>query len=98
MVYSIGDRVRVRTWESMEEQFGLDDDGFIPTGDPDCPVFFSPNMRCLCGRIGAVEDFYTTGGPREGADPTQHMLLCFEEPRPDLSVWLLTQDMVEKVP
>ena len=40
-----GDRLRIRLWEDMEAEFGLDDDGYIP-----CELFFAPEMKCLCGR------------------------------------------------
>lgn len=64
--FKVGDRVRFRTWDDMEKEFGLDDDGDIK-----CRCCFSNNMRYLCGteaRIKkldgkdvALEDFTSTG-------------------------------------
>ncbi len=47
MKYKVGDKVRVRRWESMEKEFGIDEDGNI---DMNTPVFV-PLMKEYCGRI-----------------------------------------------
>ena len=50
MKYKVGDNVKIRSWESMKEQFGLDRDGDISTNP--C---FSKNMRKYCGKIMTIE-------------------------------------------
>lgn len=47
--FKIGDRVRIRSWESMEKEFGLTGDGSI-----DCRGYFVHSMRHLCGRTATI--------------------------------------------
>lgn len=61
MKYKVGDKVKVREWEDMEKEFGLDRDGDI--GIKPC---FSKNMREYCGRIMTIShanrtDYHTDG-------------------------------------
>ncbi len=54
MKYKIGDVVKIRSWEDMENQYGLDEDGDIA-----CPGVFTQDMRELCGReVGIVDVFF----------------------------------------
>lgn len=41
----VGDVLRIRRWEDMEAEFGLDDDGEI-----NCPFKFTKNMLPMCGQ------------------------------------------------
>lgn len=50
-VFKVGDTVRIRSWESMEEEFGLDDDG-----DIQAYLLFTTDMRHLEGRVFVIED------------------------------------------
>lgn len=54
--YKVGDRVRIREWEDMEEEFGLDSDGDI-CGSP----FFVQQMKHLCGRTATVKELLDRG-------------------------------------
>lgn len=47
--FKVGDRVRIRDWDDMEREFGLNAFGVIQ-----CENLFTPGMRCLCGREGSV--------------------------------------------
>lgn len=49
--FRVGDTVRIRSWESMEEEFGLDDDGDIQAN-----LIFTTGMRHLEGRVFVIED------------------------------------------
>ena len=49
--FKVGDTVRIRSWESMEEEFGLDDDG-----DIQAHLVFTTEMRHLEGRVFVIED------------------------------------------
>ena len=51
MEFQIGDRVRIRQWDDMEAEFGLDDCGDIP-----CHLVFTPGMRELCGEEFTIID------------------------------------------
>lgn len=44
-----GDRVRIRDWDDMEREFGLNAYGAIQ-----CENLFTPKMRRLCGQEGRV--------------------------------------------
>lgn len=45
MEFKAGDRVRVRGWEDMEKQFGVDNGGDIKAN-----CYFTTDMRPLCGK------------------------------------------------
>lgn len=44
--YKVGDYVRVRNWDDMEKEFGLDSDGYIK-----CDACFTKSMREYCGNV-----------------------------------------------
>ena len=52
MKYKVGDRVRIREWDDMEKEFGLDDFGDIKCSGP-----FTSEMEEFCGRVGTVCGF-----------------------------------------
>lgn len=49
MEHKIGDWVRVRQWDDMEAEYGLDESGNIPT-----PFTFVDTMRNFCGHWGRI--------------------------------------------
>lgn len=51
MKFNVGDKVKVRSWESMKEEFGLDWEGDIPTSK-NC---FLGTMRKYCGKILTID-------------------------------------------
>lgn len=55
-MFKVGDRVRIRQWDDMEREFGLDSDG-----DIDCRPYFTQLMRDdgLCGRTATIIDIYS---------------------------------------
>ena len=57
MKYKKGDRVIVRSWESMEREFGLDNNGYIKVHKK-----FVPWMKEYCGRTLTIayrrKDYY----------------------------------------
>lgn len=54
MKYKIGDRVRVRQWDEMEKEFGLD-----PKGDISCDLIFVKDMREYCGKVFTVRNAFS---------------------------------------
>lgn len=44
--YKVGDYVRVRNWDDMEKEFGIDSDGDIK-----CDICFTKDMRKYCGNV-----------------------------------------------
>lgn len=61
MKYKVGDKVRVRQWEDMEKEFGLDSAGDIKTHHP----FVSP-MRKYCGKEFIIKEVYNNSYRLEG--------------------------------
>ena len=51
--YKIGDTVKIRSWEEMEAQFGLDNDGDIA-----CPGVFTKDMAELCNKEVEIVDVF----------------------------------------
>ena len=49
--FKVGDTVRIRSWESMEEEFGLNDEG-----DIQAYLLFTTGMRHLEGRVFVIKD------------------------------------------
>lgn len=45
----VGDILRVREWQDMESEFGLDGRGGIK-----CPLAFVPEMKYLCGKVFTI--------------------------------------------
>ena len=43
--FAVGDRVRIRDWDDMASEFGVDEDGEIP-----CKYIFAQAMRDFCGQ------------------------------------------------
>lgn len=63
--FKVGDIVFVREWEDMENEFGVDSYGDIPTDryndDEDCCMNFVPGMRQFCGRECRIEQIDAEG-------------------------------------
>ncbi len=51
MKYKVGDKVRVRSWEDMEREFGLDEFGDINT-----EIWFAPPMKEYCGKVVEISE------------------------------------------
>lgn len=51
--FNIGDRVRVRAWDDMVKEFGVDELGDIDTGY----LYFVSDMESLCGATATVKGF-----------------------------------------
>ena len=49
-----GDKVKFRTWEDMEKQYGVDSDGDIRTVAPGC--YFPKEVKKYCGEVLTVQD------------------------------------------
>ena len=81
--FKVGDRVRVRQWEDMEREFGLDNSGFIKV-----LLAFNPEMRELCGKCATIED----------TDDEGRIILCDIEAVDSLNWdWHFSHDMFEEV-
>lgn len=77
----IGDRLRIRHWDDMEEEYGRDDDSIK------CKFFFTQNMRRLCGREFTVSDIL-------GDKIMSEERVEYER---ELGVWNISADMLEPI-
>lgn len=51
MEFKVGDRVRIKSWEQMEKEFGKNSDGGI-----DCMPCFIEDMKYLCGKTATIDE------------------------------------------
>lgn len=82
--FAVGDRVRIRDWDDMVAEFGVDEDGDIP-----CAYMFTEGMQGFCGAeyiISAV--FNHSNGVQE---------LFFLDTCGDENGYIFTADMCEQV-
>ena len=57
MKFKVGDRVRVRSWESMEKEFGVDGSGNIMFS----LFHFWKEMKPLCGTVHTIDEIDGSG-------------------------------------
>ena len=53
MRYEVGDKVKVKSWDKMVAQYGLDEDGWV---DVDGSVSFIPEMKKYCGKTVTIKE------------------------------------------
>lgn len=51
--FKVGDRIRIKSWEQMKEEFGVSCWDSIP-----CDLTFTQGMKHLCWRTANIEDIY----------------------------------------
>lgn len=87
-VLSKGDIVKVRNWEDMEKEFGVN-----CWGDIDCPECFVEGMEELCGHVLKID----TADLCDDNSYTYHTKpYLTDSPELDWN-WVLTADMLEEV-
>ncbi|MCK9576002.1 MAG: hypothetical protein M0R51_08660 [Clostridia bacterium] len=79
--FKVGDRVQFKTWEEMEKELGLNEDGFINSS-----IYFTEKMEYLCGTYATIEKIY---------DDREIKLRDFKEK--GYTNWAYSTDMVKKV-
>lgn len=85
----IGDIVRVRSWEDMESEFGVDDRGTIQTTIP-----FISLMKEYCGLVFEVTDV----SRRKSRFGCYYAIGGIKASNPQLEIsWGLSSDMIELV-
>mgnify|MGYP006935418471 CR=1 FL=1 len=82
--FAVGDRVRIRYWDDMASEFGVDEDGKIP-----CKYVFTQAMRVFCGQE------YTISTTWNNHDGTQR--LYFEDAEDDEDAFAWSSDMCEHI-
>ena len=81
---SVGEKVRIRQWDDMAEEFGLNAIG-IP-----CASSFVNDMKYLCGREFTVTDVLNTGRINKYGDKYCLVRGC-------TTAYTISSDMVEPV-
>lgn len=79
--FKIGDKVRIRQWDDMEQEFGLNEVGSI-----NCDYDFCRDMEYLCGIEALV-----LGITEEG------FVDLYVDSSIELDEWTITTDMLELV-
>lgn len=76
MKIKVGDRVRIREWDDMAQEFGIDEDGDIKT-----KCFFTRRMKQFCGEVVEVKhvdgDYFVIKGDSHGNYFTADTILPF---------------------
>ena len=80
MDFQIGDRVIIKSWEEMVEEFGLDLHGSI-----NCDFRFLEDMKFLCGKSGTIVNI---------EDSDEGKMIYFDEEELDTYGWIIGKDMV----
>lgn len=55
-MYKVGQKVRVKSWEQMEKEYGLNCRGNIPT-----PLVFTRKMIVFCGNTYTIKSVFNHG-------------------------------------
>lgn len=83
-----GDKVRIKSWEQMEQEFKVDDDGdIIIKRNADDKVYFSETDKKLCGNIITVKS----------VDDNDGEIYFEEEFKIDYAFVSIFEEMVERV-
>lgn len=76
MKYKVGDKVRVREWDDMKKEFGVDYDGDIPGFGI---YFFAKSMKKYCGKTVTIKEInsrgYDVAGDKDGYTFTDEMFV-----------------------
>lgn len=76
----VGKTYRIRQWDDMEKEFGLTESGSI-----NCKLFFTKEMKHLCGKKCIVNDKWA-----------ENIYIDIEDSA-ESSVWNYTADMIEPI-
>lgn len=80
--FKVGELVRIRQWDDMAKEFGVDDDGSIM-----CHYSFAEDMKPLCGKYAEIREHRDNG----------RVLLRFFNCEKESTDWAFNTDMIEKV-
>lgn len=87
-MFQVGDVVRVRSWDDMKDEFGLDADGNI-----NCRFSFTRAMRKMCGKL-----YHVSKVEQDGLGERETRVYLEERPmRTDIWEYLWCAGMLELV-
>lgn len=81
MKFKVGDKVKIKSWEEMEKEFGLDCAGNI-----NCNSCFTGSMKKYCGATATIS----------GIDSDEIVELTSTSSDLDFSFWTFSTDMIKK--
>lgn len=84
--FKVGDTVRIRSWEDMKEEFGVED--FNREEMISCRKAFIKDMEPLCGEITTIEKIN---------DYSVKLSFNFEATKYKNTNWMFSTDMIEKI-
>lgn len=82
MKFKVGDKVKIKSWEEMEEEFGLDHAENI-----NCNFGFTKAMKKYCGTVATIRKIDSDG----------EVKLTSASSNLDFSDWKFSTDMIKKV-
>lgn len=59
MEFKVGDTVKIRSWKSMVNEFGVDEYGDVPVEESG--IWFALSMKSYCGKVMTISDTYCGG-------------------------------------
>lgn len=80
--FQIGDKLRIRQWDDMVKEFGIDENGNIS-----CTFVFTKQMKILCGQP------FTVSSIVKSFDRSEYQ----SEEEPSMG-FMISSDMLEPVP
>lgn len=86
-----GSIVKVKEWEEMETEFGLDEWGGI-----DCTFAFMKSMKTLCGMEFTI-DYILGSTDEDGDDDGEELIPDYETCCSEFKNWSISEDMVKEV-
>ena len=81
MKFRVGDKVKIKSWEEMEKEFGLDRSGNI-----DCNAHFTNSMKKYCGATATIS----------AINSDEIVVLTSNSSNLDFSFWTFSTDMIKK--
>ena len=81
MKFKVGDKVKIKSWQEMKEEFGLDCNGNI-----DCNLCFTDSMKKYCGKTATISGINSDG----------KVELTSTSSNLDFSKWHFSTDMIKK--
>ena len=92
---NVGDICRIRDWDDMAAEFGVNEWGDIP-----CAGTFIPEMKCFCGKVYTIAEchYATTFNKLSYAYyDLNNYDENYDEDCDDIDVYTITADMLEPV-
>ena len=88
-VFKVGEKVKIKTWDELATEFGVENQG-MPISVIPCTFGFIPEMKEFSDRIFTIKSINTENGAFKNS-------VRFEEPEIEESPWNFSIDMLKKL-